>query len=1159
MRVAPACESSLRLDRDPSHPSLGRRFRLGEPVRCAREGCDETFFFGVQSHVCPITAFCPEHQPAEVERGWPPARRVRGPSDGTSRDDDEPPPPGPRPYLAILSDDGARRIALMCRACGHIQSRAGAPECGCAARWVARVPGASVAQRFCVGCRRYHDLARFEDPDVPDHLRPRRACAWYRERLQLRVGSRGDHAAAPAPDPRDGDPSDDPSYPTDRFLAGAFSLFAAKFPARADDFAASEPRDAFADGLLGVHARHEPARRSTRAFAGAGRGARHGDVGGGGDGGDGGGGDGGGGDGGGGENGEGDRGGVRVRFIPANAAAAAAETPTLRSRTRRDGRTSASASARTPSARTPSAFAFEPLDASGARFGYLCASPDDDSPCVGTDTIDLPPSALARVDPRRAMERILFAGFAASETKTKTKSKTQTRARATPDDEPRTEPRTRARASAAAASASAGASVLVAKPSSFSSLATSAFEAGAPVLASVEGVLLEATRGRDGAPQLRPVTEAESSPSDAEAFEASPSSSLPPSLPPPLGLPPGALLNGSRAAVALVGGAGPRGCVARVVLRRVPGLDVDVRLRCRFAGHFLPVVAATQRGFLRDRTRTVVDIDASPPAPGFAPLEGAAFLETVAIRGVAAGLPVGQPVPVLLTTDPGARDEMKAAMTRAAEEPDSDAASRRVAWWLTCATTAATERTCSREFVRRGVEYAWRAGAYRTLDALLRAHAHLTDADANVARTCDAVTGAGAGSPGGFERLESREYPRARATSVSDTESPETIARTLASLDWSDADETDARSSRDGTLAGAFAGASASLPVSHVRRRSTGPSPGPGVESNPGFFEPGENGAARDPTSAENHERSPVGHAFDEHVRHRRERQRQRGLGRRDAPWIDGVAARDAASFLLRGVDTAGLFFLFSFYRVFDWRRASHWVKMLVDGCFWHARQVFWDRAAMRTRAAMREYRATRSAWSHALVMRRIVVLRLTHMFATSAQAVFGSFISPEWFDDRLASAYAFRSVMLGRERAGVAPETTPEVLRRWVLLLTVITVAKVMHNAKLVRAADLANFRVAPARGFSYQTVNHLIVVHLTFVMRFFCLHGPLGWLRAGADEWLARAWWVAFIVADSLVAAGVLVLIARRKGAGRTDRSLPFSFSYFMQDWEGTNDGAS
>ena len=69
MRVAPARESSLRLDRDPSQPALGRRFRLGEPVRCAREGCDETFFFGVQSHVCPITAFCPEHQPAEVERG----------------------------------------------------------------------------------------------------------------------------------------------------------------------------------------------------------------------------------------------------------------------------------------------------------------------------------------------------------------------------------------------------------------------------------------------------------------------------------------------------------------------------------------------------------------------------------------------------------------------------------------------------------------------------------------------------------------------------------------------------------------------------------------------------------------------------------------------------------------------------------------------------------------------------------------------------------------------------------------------------------------------------------------------------------------------------------------------------------------------------------
>ena len=212
-----------------------------------------------------------------------------------------------------------------------------------------------------------------------------------------------------------------------------------------------------------------------------------------------------------------------------------------------------------------------------------------------------------------------------------------------------------------------------------------------------------------------------------------------------------------------------------------------------------------------------------------------------------------------------------------------------------------------------------------------------------------------------------------------------------------------------------------------------------------------------------------------------------------------------------------------------------------MDGCFWRAREVFWDRATTRTRAAMREYRATGSTWAHELVMRRIVVLRASHMCLTSAQSLFGSFLSPEWFDDRIASAYAYRSVMLGRERAGVAPETVPEFLQRWVLFLIVITLAKMAHNVKLVRAADLADFTVKPASGFSYQAVNHFIVVHLCCVLRCVCLHGPLGWLRASAEEWLARAWWAAFIVADSLVAAGVLLCIAGEHAPGRATDPCP------------------
>ena len=54
---------------------------------------------------------------------------------------------------------------------------------------------------------------------------------------------------------------------------------------------------------------------------------------------------------------------------------------------------------------------------------------------------------------------------------------------------------------------------------------------------------------------------------------------------------------------------------ARLTLRDVEGLGTETLLRCRFAGHYLPV-----RSFLEERVR-VVEIDFRPPGAGFLPLE----------------------------------------------------------------------------------------------------------------------------------------------------------------------------------------------------------------------------------------------------------------------------------------------------------------------------------------------------------------------------------------------------------------------------------------------------------------------------------------------------------------------------------------------------------
>ena len=62
-----------------------------------------------------------------------------------------------------------------------------------------------------------------------------------------------------------------------------------------------------------------------------------------------------------------------------------------------------------------------------------------------------------------------------------------------------------------------------------------------------------------------------------------------------------------------------------VVLQHVDGLGSSTRLRCRLAGHYLPVHVVSWGG---QGGQVVVDVDVSPPA-GYLPFEGVAMLETM--------------------------------------------------------------------------------------------------------------------------------------------------------------------------------------------------------------------------------------------------------------------------------------------------------------------------------------------------------------------------------------------------------------------------------------------------------------------------------------------------------------------------------------------------
>ena len=235
----------------------------------------------------------------------------------------------------------------------------------------------------------------------------------------------------------------------------------------------------------------------------------------------------------------------------------------------------------------------------GARFGYLFPG----SVIVGMDAIDLPEGCAARVDPLRAMDDLLFGGKAGDSSRV-------------------------GRLAAIAREASAR---------------------GECVAASVAGFIYRArVDPNTGVPALFPVP-APRAPSSPAPSVADPT--------------PSAHLTDATIAEGRPGRAGsPLGpnSLVRVELNGDVLGGGDVALRCRFAGHYLPVRMARYDANVEPHRRR--GLRGAAAKEGFVALEGCAFIETYVASGELRGLPCGFPVPVVLTSDPVVHAELRRAL-----------------------------------------------------------------------------------------------------------------------------------------------------------------------------------------------------------------------------------------------------------------------------------------------------------------------------------------------------------------------------------------------------------------------------------------------------------------------------------------------------------------
>ena len=674
----------------------------------------------------------------------------------------------------------------------------------------------------------------------------------------------------------------------------------------------------------------------------------------------------------------------------------------------------------------------------GARFGYLFPG----SVIVGMDAIDLPEGCAARVDPLRAMDDLLFGG-------------------------------------------KAGDSSRVGR---LAALAREASARGECVAASVSGFIYRArVDPNTGVPALFPV------PAPRGALEV------------------GALHCGSYATAHLTDATIPEGGPSRAgsplgpnsLVRVELNGDVlgggDVALRCRFAGHYLPVRMARHDA---NSDRTVVEVCVAPPREGFVALEGCAFIETYVASGELRGLPCGFPVPVVLTSDPVVHAELRRALDasgfRGGDSPAGgfdDARERAAAWaCVTVATALAEAGRASAELARDAAAAAASIGAARALALIMREHARVPGLVGAHLPTLRAMRESGAPVADSFDEDSSFEE--------SD----------LFVLDEGDVEFVGESEFELAVASGRRRAWFADLPVTVTQPFSS-------------FLDAGVEDARRNGARGR----------LDVHAT---ATGRRRGGG-----WMLYFENLSWKSFDVVGV----IFFTFYLRNRPEEFTAGHALMAVVCVIGMLYRAVFMSMLVANLKDKTTRLRGE-EAGSVALsesIRRDIITIRLCINTALILECWLYGWLCSEVFAKFTNSIYPLSRAQM-EILANGGSVFTLDFLRRWLRLVVLCLSAKALFNAKVVSQANLAEFRVPTWWNLKTQTLNHVLSPHVAFVPTILGAMHPNAAMSRGVVFSTAG-----FVIVDSIVTGALLlalnVLRSRltKPGLEGLGHSVPFSFS--------------
>ena len=535
----------------------------------------------------------------------------------------------------------------------------------------------------------------------------------------------------------------------------------------------------------------------------------------------------------------------------------------------------------------------------------------------------------------------------------------------------------------------------------------------------------------------------------------------------------------------------------------------DVALRCRFAGHYLPITSARYDANL---DCTVAEVCVAPPKEGFVALEGCAFVETYVARGELKGLPCGFPVPIALTSDPGVHAELRRALDGASRGDGTtfaggagannggDGRERAAAWaCVTVATALAEAGRASAELARTAAAAASSVGAAWSLSLIMREHARVPGLVGAHLPTLRAMREAGGA-------------PTTNAAAFSEDDEDSFEESDLFVLDEDDVE---------------YVGESEfELAIPSERRRAWfADLPVTVTQPFSSFLDAGAENARRNGAHGR-----PGAHAT--------------ATGRRrGGMWMHAFENLSWKSFDVVGV----IFFTFYLRNRPEEITAGHARASVVCVMSMLYRAVFMSMLVARLQDKTTRLRGE-EAGSVALngsIRRDILTIRLCINMALILECWLYGWQCSEVFAKFTDSIYPLSRAQMDI-LANSGSVFSLDFLRRWLRLIVLCCSAKALFNAKVVSQANLADFRVPTWWNFKMQTFMHVLSPHVSFLPTILGAMHPNVPMSRGVVAAVTG-----FVVVDSVVTGALLLAMNvlrawfSKPGLEGVGRSVPFSFS--------------